>query len=200
MYTTTAHPALPTAPGTIPNCGLYYNTVLGDYCQMIAMNFSITFDQFRAMNPQVDSNCSNLWANTSYCVATVSGSPPLTTLPTSSATSKTSTTTTTKPPTTTTSSSKTSTSTTKPPTTSTSTSRTTTSSSTSRVSTVAAPAPTQSGASTACQQWYVAQSGDYCYLIYTNYGITFDQFRAWNPAIDASCSNLQPQYAYCVKA
>lgn len=176
---------MPTPPGTIPNCGLYYNTVLGDYCQMIAMNFSITFDQFRAMNPQVDSNCSNLWANTSYCVATVSGSPPLTTLPTSSPTSKTTTTTsTTKPPTTT----------------STSTSRTTTSSTTSRVSTVAAPAPTQSGASTACQQWYVAQSGDYCYLIYTNYGITFDQFRAWNPAIDAACSNLQPQYAYCVKA
>lgn len=40
---------------------------------MIAMN-SITFDILRDMNPQLDADCLNLWANASYCVATVRGS------------------------------------------------------------------------------------------------------------------------------
>jgi hypothetical protein len=74
VYTTTATPAKETPPGTIKNCGHYYDTVSGDYCQMIAMNFSITFDQLRDMNPQLNSDCLNLWANASYCVATVRGS------------------------------------------------------------------------------------------------------------------------------
>jgi hypothetical protein len=74
VYTTTAIPALETPPGTISNCGHYYDVVAGDYCQMIAMNFSITFDVLRDMNPQLDADCTNLWANASYCVATVRGS------------------------------------------------------------------------------------------------------------------------------
>ena len=82
-YTTTAIPSLETPPGTVANCGLYHDTVVGEYCNMIAMNYSITFDQFKAMNPQINANCSNLWANASYCVALVSGTSTTTTSPTS---------------------------------------------------------------------------------------------------------------------
>lgn len=174
VYTTTAIPALPTPPGTISNCGLYYNTQSGDYCNMIAMNFSITFDQLRAMNPQIDANCSNLWANASYCVAPVNGTtitPAPITSTTSTASSPTGTL---LPPTTTTT-------TTKP------------------AVTVAPPAPTQPGATSQCYEWYVAADGDYCYLVYTKFGITFDQLRAWNPYLDENCSNMWPGYAYCVK-
>lgn len=66
--------------------------------------------------------------------------------------------------------------------------------------TAAPPAPTQSGASKACYQWYTAVAGDYCYLVYTKFGITFDRLGAWNIALDANCSNMWPDYAYCVKA
>ncbi|GIJ85588.1 hypothetical protein Asppvi_004447 [Aspergillus pseudoviridinutans] len=78
-YTTTAVPALGTPPGTVANCGLYYDTVTGDDCNMIAMKFSITFNQLRLMNPQINTDCTNLWANTSYCVALVSGTTVTTT-------------------------------------------------------------------------------------------------------------------------
>jgi hypothetical protein len=83
VYTTTAQPALQTPPGTVSNCGKYYDTVSGDARGAVAMNFSITFPQLREYNPQLDDDCTNLWANASYCVATVrSGStntrPPLT--------------------------------------------------------------------------------------------------------------------------
>jgi hypothetical protein len=74
VYTTTALPAKETPPGTIKNCGNYYNVVSKDYGQMIAMDFSITFDIPRTMKPQLDADCSNLWANASYCVATICGS------------------------------------------------------------------------------------------------------------------------------
>ncbi|KAF2732645.1 hypothetical protein EJ04DRAFT_496499 [Polyplosphaeria fusca] len=169
VYTTTATPAKETPPGTIKNCGHYYDTISGDYCQMIAMNFSITFDQLRTMNPQLDTDCLNLWANASYCVATVRGSTltPITLSSTSMKPSSTSV----KP----------------------------SSTSTAKV-TAAPPAPTQSGASKACYEWYTAADGDYCYLVYTKFGITFDQLRAWNTALDSDCTNMWPGYAYCVKA
>lgn len=60
------------------------------------------------------------------------------------------------------------------------------------------PGPTQPGATTECKGWYTAVAGDYCYLITTNHGITFEQFRTWNPYLDENCSNLWPDYSYCV--
>ncbi|KAH2165418.1 hypothetical protein KXW37_006451 [Aspergillus fumigatus] len=78
-FTTTAVPAMGTPPGTVSNCGLYYDTVTGDDCNMIAMKYSITFSQLRLMNPQINADCTNLWANTSYCVALVSGTTVITT-------------------------------------------------------------------------------------------------------------------------
>lgn len=162
VYTTTATPARETPPGTISNCGFYYNTVKDDFCGKIALNFSITFDQLRNMNPQLDSDCTNLWANASYCVATVKGDTitpvPITSMPSASSSSV-----------------------------------------PSRV-TVAPPTQTQPGASSACYKWYTTVDGDYCYLVYSKFGIVFEQLRQWNPYLDEACSNMWPNYTYCVEA
>ncbi|KAL1305286.1 hypothetical protein AAFC00_002192 [Neodothiora populina] len=61
------------------------------------------------------------------------------------------------------------------------------------------PAPTQTGIVSGCTKWYVAQSGDYCYLIADEYGLDVNTFMAWNPAVNApSCNNVQVNAAYCV--
>ncbi|KAL6228756.1 hypothetical protein BDW75DRAFT_250700 [Aspergillus navahoensis] len=64
--------------------------------------------------------------------------------------------------------------------------------------TVAAPTATRTGTTELRYEWYVAASGDSCWLIYTSYGITFEQFRDWNAVIDEECSNIWPDYAYSV--
>lgn len=63
---------------------------------------------------------------------------------------------------------------------------------------VAAPTQTVTGTTDECYEWYVVQSGDNCYAIYTEYDITFEYFRELNTYIDEACDNLWPDYAYCV--
>lgn len=63
---------------------------------------------------------------------------------------------------------------------------------------VAAPSPTVAGTTSNCCTWVVPMSGDSCYSIDQEYGITLDQFRAWNTYIDAGCTNLWASTAYCV--
>jgi hypothetical protein len=60
IFTTTAKPAVATAPGSIPNCGLWYNVTAGSECNLVAIKFSLTLSQFINMNPSLDSVCSNL--------------------------------------------------------------------------------------------------------------------------------------------
>ncbi|KAL8902634.1 MAG: hypothetical protein Q9207_004516 [Kuettlingeria erythrocarpa] len=69
---TTAAPA-PTdvASGVNPRCGKYYHVVVGDYCNMIVIKFHITLDDFIFLNPSINSNCTNLFADESYCVQAV---------------------------------------------------------------------------------------------------------------------------------
>jgi len=38
-----------------------------------------------------------------------------------------------------------------------------------------------------CTEVYVVVSGDYCYLIWTEFGITEAQLYAWNPTLDTNC-------------
>lgn len=85
VYTTTATPAEPTPSGTIPNCGLYYGVVEGDFCNTVALNFSITLDQLYAMNPSLLANCSNLLTGIDYCVATVAATATTTAVQTTTA-------------------------------------------------------------------------------------------------------------------
>jgi hypothetical protein len=42
-----------------------------EYCSAISLKFSLSLSDFYFLNPQVDSSCSNLWADTSYCVKAV---------------------------------------------------------------------------------------------------------------------------------
>lgn len=56
--------------------------------------------------------------------------------------------------------------------------------------TVAPPAATDSGTSSACYVWYVVQSDDACYTIAASYGITLDELYAWNSGLNADCTNL----------
>lgn len=47
---------------------------------------------------------------------------------------------------------------------------------------IAPPAQTQAGIPASCRTYYVAKAGDSCWVISNSYGITLDQFYAWNPA------------------
>ncbi|KAI7319941.1 hypothetical protein KC326_g2900 [Hortaea werneckii] len=60
-------------------------------------------------------------------------------------------------------------------------------------------AATQAGIVSDCTQWYVAQSGDYCYSVAERFGISVDTFMEWNPAVDPpACPNMLAGFAYCV--
>lgn len=63
---------------------------------------------------------------------------------------------------------------------------------------VTPPAPTQSGITASCSDYYVVQSGDSCAAIESMFSLTFQQFYAWNPAIGSNCGNLWLGEAYCV--
>jgi LysM repeat protein len=53
-------PSAPIRPGTIPNCCQYHVIVSGDYCYVIEQEYGISFAVFQALNPGIDSGCSNL--------------------------------------------------------------------------------------------------------------------------------------------
>jgi hypothetical protein len=65
---------------------------------------------------------------------------------------------------------------------------------------VPAPGPTKEGTTECCREWHTIQEGDTCISIDRAAGITFNQFRAWNPAVNAKCTNLWIGYSYCVDA
>lgn len=48
-----------------------------------------------------------------------------------------------------------------------------------------------------CKSSYTVVSGDYCYLIWTEYGITEAQLRSWNPTLNSAC-DLVPDQVLCV--
>ncbi|KAJ7348317.1 hypothetical protein DFH08DRAFT_865744 [Mycena albidolilacea] len=64
-----------TPPGTTLNCGGWYFVQPGDFCTKVALNNSVTLDDLVTLNPELNSDCTNLWANYWYCVAAY---PPLT--------------------------------------------------------------------------------------------------------------------------
>lgn len=61
-------------PGTVPKgtttrCGQYYQVRSGDYCNSISDRFSIDLDLFRAINPSINADCTNLVPGLYYCVS-----------------------------------------------------------------------------------------------------------------------------------
>lgn len=76
-------PMTPTTPAPIPtdvaegtnkNCGLYYRVVMGDFCNKLVLKFGIPLVDFVFLNPAINENCTNLFANESYCVSAVGDS------------------------------------------------------------------------------------------------------------------------------
>lgn len=71
---------------------------------------------------------------------------------------------------------------------------TSTSSSSSTTTTTSTSTSTSSGS---CTESYTVVSGDYCYAIWTKYGITEAQLMSYNPSLDSSC-DLQVGDVLCV--
>ncbi|KAJ6025073.1 hypothetical protein N7540_005870 [Penicillium herquei] len=62
-------------------------------------------------------------------------------------------------------------------------------------------APTQSGISSSCTDYYLVQEGDTCYSIQDDYmTFTLDEFYSWNPSISTGCAGLLSGYYVCVAA
>lgn len=57
--------------------------------------------------------------------------------------------------------------------------------------------PTLIGTVGNCNQWYDVVSGDSCWSIAKNFGVTQDQFAAWNPAVGTKCV-VELGVSYCV--
>lgn len=90
-------PMTPTAPAATPTdaaegsggekpCGRWYEVQAGDYCNLLSLKFGITPADFLFLNPGINENCTNLFAEESYCVQAVgdintySGRPGYTTV------------------------------------------------------------------------------------------------------------------------
>ncbi|KAJ3957265.1 hypothetical protein N0V92_006176 [Colletotrichum tropicale] len=59
---------------------------------------------------------------------------------------------------------------------------------------------TMDGIAWDCSGWHTVVSGDTCYSIEQQYGITEAEFLAWNPAVSSDCgTNFWPDYSYCVR-
>lgn len=64
----------------------------------------------------------------------------------------------------------------------------------------ATPVPTQPGIISACNEFHTVQPGDTCPEIELLYGISFEQFFAWNPAVLQNCTLLIIGDSVCVSA
>ncbi|EAW07585.1 LysM peptidoglycan-binding domain-containing protein [Aspergillus clavatus NRRL 1] len=64
---------------------------------------------------------------------------------------------------------------------------------------VTPPAPTPTGTTQYCYAWHVVVTGDQCSTLQAVFGISFTQLRTWNPQLNADCTNLLLNEAYCVK-
>ncbi|KAG2420067.1 hypothetical protein HFD88_004865 [Aspergillus terreus] len=61
------------------------------------------------------------------------------------------------------------------------------------------PGPTESGVPDTCNKWHLLKNGDTCTAIAAQYKMTLRQFYAYNPSINAQCSNTRAAFAVCVR-
>ncbi|KAK1751404.1 hypothetical protein QBC47DRAFT_434461 [Echria macrotheca] len=71
--TSTVAPPGAVASGTTLSCGSWYKVLPGDYCQLIALNQTIDLALFEAINPSINTGCSNLVPGLYYCVEPTEG-------------------------------------------------------------------------------------------------------------------------------
>jgi len=60
------------------------------------------------------------------------------------------------------------------------------------------PTPFQEGMVSNCNKFYQVKSGDGCFDIAADNGISIEQFYTWNPAVNGCGGNLWPTYYVCV--
>lgn len=196
----------PRAPGTIDGCATYQDytpspsdidpisfppanwTTVSNTCAYVAQQNGVAVQDLIAWNPSLTQENCTLASGYSYCVVktvetttatfittTLGGDSPVPTGATStSATGQGS-------------------SITAAPSTS-----TTTSLPVSTTSTAAPPAQTQPGVIDSCKKFHTVVSGDYCFALTQEYGISLDQFYEWNPTVGTDCRNLWLGYDVCV--
>ena len=70
--------------------------------------------------------------------------------------------------------------------------------STTTTGSVTTPTPTPPGMVSGCTEFYEAESGDGCWAIAVDHGITEAEFIDWNPAVGPDCAQLWPDYYYCI--
>jgi hypothetical protein len=70
-FTSAAPVPTDVAANTTQNCGEYYEVQPNDYCNLLCVKFGLTLDDFIFLNPALNENCTNLFAEESYCVAPV---------------------------------------------------------------------------------------------------------------------------------
>ncbi len=181
------HAKFTMQPGTWTNCTAYLDVNFGTSCQDILDNYNLTIAQFSSWNPEVGTQCENLWEDYRYCVSltqtldeagggsgssgsgTASSTPTPTTMSVSSTTAK----------------------------------STTTTKTSSTSTTVAIPSPTQPNSiASNCDKYQITVSGDYCYIFAQDNGITVDQLADWNTVLGAGGANCDTEfwlgYYYCV--
>lgn len=59
------------ANGTNTYCAKFHDAVVGEYCNTLMLRYGISLSDFLFLNPSVNENCTNLYANESYCVRPV---------------------------------------------------------------------------------------------------------------------------------
>lgn len=74
--TATSAATVPTdvAPGVNTYCGKYYQVQPDEYCNILVLRFGITLKDFVFLNPDINENCTNLYAYESYCIQAVGDS------------------------------------------------------------------------------------------------------------------------------
>jgi len=79
----TLAPSIPLTPAPIPTdiadqtneyCGKYYQVRIGEYCNLLVLKYAISLSDFSFLNPAINENCTNLFAEESYCVQAVGDS------------------------------------------------------------------------------------------------------------------------------
>ncbi|KAF2261302.1 hypothetical protein CC78DRAFT_522009 [Lojkania enalia] len=72
---TTATTAAPvpekTGEGSNPRCGEWHVATEGEYCNILTYKYHISLPDFIFLNPSINENCTNLWADYAYCVQPV---------------------------------------------------------------------------------------------------------------------------------
>ncbi|GJJ07066.1 hypothetical protein Clacol_001265 [Clathrus columnatus] len=157
------------APGTITSgCTEFHSVSGGETCNTVEAEFNITDAAFRALNPEINSGCTNLMTGLAYCVQATAPPPSTTSTPPV-----------TSPP---------------PPTSTLLPTSTSPPASTPTVPSNVANGTLIDG----CTQFFTVPAGSICSEIETQFNISDALLHILNPEINSLCTNLIAGEAYCV--